>query len=60
MMLMAFDAMVGTECVTGSIMPITPHGARSMMHRPERSLRASLRMASTPSTKRMFVSFRIL
>ena len=34
--------MVGTECVTGSIMPITPQGARSMMHRPVGSLRAPL------------------
>ena len=33
-MLMALEAMVGTECVTGSIMPITPQGARSMMQRP--------------------------
>ena len=43
-------AMVGTECVAGRIMPITPQGACSMMHRPLRSLRSSLRMASTPRT----------
>ena len=60
---MALAAMVGTECVTGNIMPMTPQGARSMMHNPVLSLRAwlpSLRMASTPCTKRMLVNFRIL
>ncbi len=59
-MLMAFDAIVGTEWVTGNIMPMTPQGARSMMHRPLCRLRASLRKASTLCTKRIFVSLRIL
>ncbi len=49
-MLMALLTMVGTECVAGSTMPITPHGARSITQRPDASLRASLRIASTPST----------
>ncbi len=49
-MLIALAAMVGTECVTGSDMPITPHGACSIMHSPDLSLRASVCIASTPST----------
>ena len=47
-------------CVTGSIMPMTPHGACSMMFSPVWLLRASVCRFSTPRTKRMFVSFRIL
>ena len=53
-------AIVGTEWVAGKIMPITPHGACSMMHSPLRSLRSSLCMASTPRTKRTLFSLSIL
>ncbi len=58
--LMALLAMVGAEWVAGSTMPTTPHGARSMTHRPEASLRASMRSASTPSTRFTDRSFSIL
>ena len=60
MTLIALLAIVGTEWVAGSTMPTTPHGARSMTHRPDASLRASMRIASTPSTFFTIRSFSIL
>ena len=57
---MALLTSVGAECVAGRIMPITPQGARSITHSPLRSLRASICIASTPSTCRIAFSFPIL
>jgi len=53
----ALLTMVGTEWVAGSTMPITPQGARSTMQRPVASLRASPRIASTPTT--YFIAFSL-
>lgn len=53
----AVPTMVGTACVTGRDMPMTPHGACSIKSKPDESVRASLCIASTPSTYFMFFSF---
>ena len=60
-MLTALPVIVGRECVTGVIAPMTPNGAYSMTAKPWSPLNTSLRMNSTPGDRspRIF-SFSIL
>ena len=60
-MLTALPVIVGSECVTGVIAPMTPNGACSMTARPWSPLKTSLRMNSTPGVRSPSVlSFSIL
>src|SRR5438067_1774771 len=49
-MLIAFADSVGTLCVTGVMMPMTPDGANSSMHSPLEPLVALVVRNSTPGT----------
>ena len=60
-MLTALPVIVGSECVTGVIAPMTPNGACSITARPWSPLNTSLRMNSTPGVRSPSVfSFSIL
>ena len=60
-MLTALPVIVGSECVTGVIAPMTPNGACSITARPWSPLKTSLRMNSTPGVRSPSVlSFSIL
>src|SRR4051812_50081258 len=59
-MLIALADSVGTLCVTGVMMPITPNGANSSMHRPLEPLVALVWRNSTPGTSSRIWSFSTL
>ena len=60
-MLMALQASVGSECVTGVMTPMTPNGAYSCRAMPFSPLKASVRRNSTPGMRSaMTFSFSIL
>ena len=55
-MLMALQASVGSECVTGVMTPMTPNGAYSWSAMPFSPLKASVRRNSTPGMRSAMTS----